>query len=198
MATQLPHEKRQAGCELAGPSEWLDCYGDALYRYALSRLRRSHEAEEVVQETFLAALVVRGQFEGRSEPLSWFLGILRHKIAGRLRAQARHGNRANVDDLDEWFDVSGHWRKPTVHWTDPAELAERQEFWAVVRRCLAKLPRGMAEAFVLRTLDECAAAEVCRELAITSANLWVLLHRARIRMVRCLQIHWFDTQETPC
>jgi RNA polymerase sigma-70 factor (ECF subfamily) len=195
MVRQIPSEERQPGREIAHPCEWVDQYGDALYRYALARLRRSHEAEEAVQETFLAALEAQEQFAGRSEPLTWLLGIMRHKIAGRLRAAARQGTRADVDDLDAWFDARGHWRKPTVRWTDPAELAECQDFWRVVRGCVAKLPPGMAEAFCLRTLDECAAAEVCQELAISSANLWVLLHRARLRLVRCLQIHWFDAKE---
>jgi RNA polymerase sigma-70 factor (ECF subfamily) len=192
---QLPSEERQAAREMAHPNEWVDQYGDALYRFALSRLHRSHEAEEAVQETFLAALADREQFAGRSEPLHWFLGIMRHQIAGRLRALARQGIRVDIDDLDTWFDASGHWRKPTVRWTDPADLAERQDFWCVVRGCLAKLPRGMAAAFSLRTLDECASAEVCQELAISSANLWVLLHRARLRLLRCLQVHWFDAKE---
>jgi RNA polymerase sigma-70 factor (TIGR02943 family) len=195
MGRQFPGEERQVGRRLAPPGEWVGRYGDALYRYALSRLHRSHEAEEVVQETFLTALAVRDQFAGRSDPLSWLMGILRNKIAGRLRATARQGTRAEVDDLDAWFDSSGHWRKPTVRWTDPAELAERQDFWRVVRDCLAKLPTGMAEAFTLRTLDDCDPAEVCQTLAISSANLWVLLHRARLRLVRCLQIHWFDAKE---
>jgi RNA polymerase sigma-70 factor (ECF subfamily) len=194
MTRQFPDQERQAARELAHPSKWVEQYGDALYRYALSRLRQSHEAEEAMQETFLAALVVRAKFAGQSDPLSWLLGIMRHKIANRLRTAARQGNRTDVEDLDTWFDALGHWRKPTVRWTDPAELLERQDFWRVVRGCLAKLPRVMAEVFTLRTLDECDPAEVCRTLAISSANLWVLLHRARLRLVRCLQIHWFDAE----
>ncbi len=50
----------------------------------------------------------------------------------------------------------------------------------------------MAEAFTLRTLDERTTADVCRELAISPGNLWVLLHRARLQLVRCLELHWFD------
>ena len=61
-------------------------------------------------------------------------------------------------------------------------------------RSLARLPARTAEAFTLRTLDDWAAAEVCRELAISPANLWVLLHRARLQLVRCLEIHWFDAE----
>src|SRR5262249_38296057 len=162
----------------AHPSEWVERYGDALYRYALSRLRRPHDAEEAVQETFLAALPVRDRFAGRSDPVTWLLGIMRHRIADRLRAAARQGAPAWGGDLAAWCDRRGPWRRPTVRWPDPAELAERQDFWRVVRGCLAKLPHGMAEAFPLRPLEDCVPAEVCQALAISAANLWVLLHRA--------------------
>jgi RNA polymerase sigma-70 factor (ECF subfamily) len=184
--------------ELPPPRQWVALYGDALYRYALARLRRSHEAEEAVQETFLAALAVRAQFGGRSDPLTWLTGILRHKVAGRLRSEARRGTRAAGDELAAFFDGSGHWRGPTVRWTDPADLAERADFWRVVRSCLAELPGAMAAAFTLRTLDECPAEEVCARLAVSPANLYVLLHRARLRLLRCLQLHWFNTEERPC
>ena len=67
-----------------------------------------------------------------------------------------------------------------------------------VRRCLAKLPAQMAAAFTLRTLDDCDPTEVCRELGISRSNLWVLLHRARLRLARCLQRNWFDEEEQRC
>jgi RNA polymerase sigma-70 factor (ECF subfamily) len=184
--------------ELPEPRQWLEQYGDALYRYALSRLRRPHDAEEAVQEALLAALEARHSFQGRSHPRTWLLGILRHKILNRLRARARQKLSADVDDLDAFFDASGHWRKPTVRWSDPAALAERQDFWRVVDSCLRRLPSQMAAAFTLRTLDDQAPDTVCADLAISSANFWVLLHRARLRLVRCLQLHWFDAEERSC
>jgi RNA polymerase sigma-70 factor (ECF subfamily) len=186
------------GRTLPEPAEWVEQYGDALYRYALSRLRRPHDAEEAVQETLLAALQARDEFHGRSHPRSWLLGIMRHKILTRLRTAARRGMHTDVDDLDAWFDAHGHWRKPTVRWGDPAEAAERQDFWRVVRSCLSRLPPRMAAAFVLRTLDDQSPDDVCQELAISSANFWVLLHRARLQLVRCLQLHWFDSEDRSC
>jgi RNA polymerase sigma-70 factor (ECF subfamily) len=149
----------------------------------------------VVQEALLAALKARGAFQGQSQPQTWLLGILRHKILSRLRSLARRGPSADVEDLDVFFDATGHWRKPTVRWSDPAALAERQEFWRIVDSCLGRLPSRMAAAFTLRTLDEHAPDEVCANLAISPANFWVLLHRARLRLVRCLQLHWFDAEE---
>jgi RNA polymerase sigma-70 factor, ECF subfamily len=194
MMQPLPAEGGPTGENLPDPSEWLGRYGDSLYCYALSRLRRSHEAEEAVQETLLAALKARGNFQGRSQPLTWLMGILKRKVVDRLRAATRDARRTGLDDLDAWFDAKGKWRKQPPCWDDPAAAAERAEFWGVVRRCVTKLPKGMAGAFTLRTLDDQPPDVVCRELAISPANLWVLLHRARLRLVACLDRHWFHAE----
>jgi RNA polymerase sigma-70 factor (ECF subfamily) len=195
MSQQSPAEDNPASRTLPEPGTWLEQYGDVLYAYALARLRRSHEAEEVVQETLLAAFKTRSQFQGHSHPRTWLIGILKRKILDRLRAAARQAVEADPAELDAWFTRGGLWRKPLGCWDDPAEAAERSEFWVVVRGCLGKLPARMATAFTLRTIDDHGSDEVCRALAISPANLWVLLHRARMRLIRCLQIHWFDAEQ---
>jgi RNA polymerase sigma-70 factor (ECF subfamily) len=110
LAHPFSTEDGSARQQLPQPSEWLSRYGDALYRYALARLRRAHEAEEAVQETLLAALKASGQFEGRSHPLTWLMSILKRKVIDRLRAAARQAPEIDLNDLDAWFDASGHWR----------------------------------------------------------------------------------------
>jgi RNA polymerase sigma-70 factor (ECF subfamily) len=147
-----------------------------------------------VQETLLAALKARGEFQGRSHPCTWLMGILKHKVLHRLRVAAREAGTTDTIDMDAWFNARGKWRKSPRRWDDPAAAAERSEFWCVVRSCLARLPARMAEAFTLRTLDEQAPAEVCQELDISQGNLWVLLHRARLQLVRCLELHWFGVK----
>lgn len=192
MPQSFPADDCPAPAHLPDPRDWLDQYGDALYGYALDRLRRPNEAEDAVQETLLAALKARKTFEGRCEPGTWLLAILKRKLADRFRAAARAPVSIDADDLDAWFDSYGKWRKEPARWHDPAAAAERSDFWSVVRRCLGRLPARMADAFTLRTLDERPPADVCRELAISHGNLWVLLHRARLQLVRCLELHWFD------
>jgi RNA polymerase sigma-70 factor (ECF subfamily) len=195
MTERYAAEEHSASAPLPEPGEWVERYGDALYRYALARLRRPQDAEEAVQDTLLAALRTRGQFQGESQPSTWLIGILKHKIMDRFRAAAREAPRAEFDGrLDDWFDGWGHWRKSPRPWDDPAAVAERSEFWQVVRGCLGKLPARMAEAFTLRTIDDCAPAEVCRDLEISAGNLWVLLHRARLQLIRCLEINWFNAE----
>jgi RNA polymerase sigma-70 factor, ECF subfamily len=195
MSQRDPAVDDPASRNLPEPSEWLSQYGDALYAYALARLRRSHEAEDVLQETLLAAFKARNQFQGQSHPRTWLIGILKRKILDRMRAAARQATEVDPADLDAWFDASHHWRKPLGNWGDPAAFAEQAGFWRVLRNCLAKLPARMTEAFTLRTLDDRSPDEVCEELTISPSNLWVLLHRARLRLVSCLQIHWFNAEK---
>jgi RNA polymerase sigma-70 factor (ECF subfamily) len=195
MTPRFPDRDCPADRDLPAAGEWPARYGDALYRYALDRLRRTHEAEEAVQDTLLAALKARAQFAGRSHPRTWLMGILKRKVADRLRAAARRAPETDPKDLDVLFNAGGKWRTWPGRWADPAAAAERSEFWVVVRRCLANLPSRMAGAFVLRTLDGQEPSEVCRELALAPGHLWVLLHRARLRLVRCLHLHWFAAEE---
>jgi RNA polymerase sigma-70 factor (TIGR02943 family) len=198
MSEGFPAENCSTRPDLPDPAEWRGHYGDALDRYALARLRRPDDAEAAVQEALLAALRARGQFQGRSQPLTWLMAILKRKVVDRLRTAAREARGTDLNDLDAWFDARGKWRKSPRRWDDPAAAAERSEFWPVVRRCLARLPARMGAAFALRVLDEQAPAEVCHELGISPDNLWVLMHRARLQLVRCLELHWFDAKGKPC
>jgi RNA polymerase sigma-70 factor (ECF subfamily) len=68
---------------------------------------------------------------------------------------------------------------------------EDAEFWKIFTQCLAKLPRRLADAFSLREMDELPSAEVCKVLAVAPTHLWVMMYRARLRLWRCLDIHWF-------
>ena len=95
------------------PSEWVDRYGDYLFRYAMLRLRDRSASEDLVQETFLAALKSRGAFSGGSSEATWLVGILKHKIADHFRHQAREAPLEDGDLREQPdpypFDGSGHW-----------------------------------------------------------------------------------------
>jgi RNA polymerase sigma-70 factor (ECF subfamily) len=179
------------------PEVWVDRHGDGLYRYALLRLRSPDLAADVVQETFLEALRVRGSFSGQSSERTWLVGILRHKIldhyrrTGRGQAAVGNGTAEGLAD-DPAFDRRGRWRLAPASWAgDPARAMETREFWDVFGRCLARLPQGLADAFFLREVDGLGAAEVQDLLGITPANLWARLHRARSLLRRCLELNWF-------
>lgn len=188
------------GWRLSDPKDWADKHGDYLYRCALLRVRDAGLAEEVVQETFLAALQARNRFAGESSERSWMVGILKHKVTDHFRKQSREGWSEDLErlgaDLDEQlFDAEGYWISHDVapkSWPDdPSAVLEQKQFWEVLKRCLSELPPKMAQAFSLREVDELSSEEVCATLSITASNLWVLLHRARKHLRGCLERHHF-------
>jgi RNA polymerase sigma-70 factor (ECF subfamily) len=187
---------REAAVEL-NPATWVEQHGDFLYRYAVVRLGRPEAAEDVVQETFLGALRGREQFQGGCSERTWLVSILKRKIIDQLR---RKGREQPVGDLgaDDWeselFDRRGHWKKVPRPWTNPDAAVESAEFWTVFSGCLGKLPQRLAEAFSLREMDGVDSAEVCKVLAVSPGNLSVMLHRARLRLWRCLGINWFGNE----
>src|SRR6516165_7142061 len=85
-----PEEGRQTRTvKLSDPERWVEEHGDYLFKYALSRLRDTARAEDLVQETFLAALKGAREFQGRSSEKSWLVGILKNKIYDCYRKAGR-------------------------------------------------------------------------------------------------------------
>jgi RNA polymerase sigma-70 factor (ECF subfamily) len=176
---------------------WVDRYGDCLYRYALSRLRRPELAADLVQETFLEALRARDAFAGRSGERTWLIGILRHKILDHYRKanreQAVFGGVSLEAAAESVFDQRGRWKQRPRRWAgEPSRSLETREFWDVFSRCLSRLPSGLADAFFLREVDGLGAEEVQQLLRINPATLWTRLYRARTLLRGCLEIGWFN------
>jgi RNA polymerase sigma-70 factor (TIGR02943 family) len=183
------------------PAGWVDRHGDSLYRYALSRLRAPDLAADVVQETFLEAFRGRGKFERRSSERTWLVGILKHKIVDHFRRSGRDdgtGRWARPEEGRAEFDRRGRWNVPPAAWAgDPSREIESREFWEVFGGCLAKLPKGLADAFLLRELDGLSTEEIGERLGITPANLWTRLHRGRSLLRGCLEKGWFGQPKSP-
>src|SRR5438552_17591458 len=86
--------------QLIDPSTWVDEYGDYLLRYALSFVRDKQIAEDLVQETFLAALQSRSAFGGNSSERTWLVGILKHKAIDHYRKARRQNQFEEGEDAD--------------------------------------------------------------------------------------------------
>jgi RNA polymerase sigma-70 factor (ECF subfamily) len=188
---------QQAGTDelLIDPESWVEHYGDILFRYALRRVQKRDVAEDLVQETFLAALRARERFEARASERTWLLGILRHKIVDYIRRVSRErtsDNELSPDDVSEdFFDKNGMWAvKPSRWYGDPLKALQENELWDKLKGCLAELPDRMAHAFALRELEELDVEEVSQALEVTTNNLGVILYRARQRLRHCLEVNW--------
>ncbi|WP_435008229.1 sigma-70 family RNA polymerase sigma factor [Tundrisphaera lichenicola] len=175
------------------PEEWVDRHGDALYRFAMLRLRDAEAASEVVQETFLHAFRARASYSGRASERTWLVAILRNKVADHYRRSGRETSTGSDEPgLDPFFDDRGRWRAMPSRWGgNPSEDLEREEFWASFGGCVSKLPANIADAFLLREVEDLGTESVCEVLQITPVNLHTRLYRARMFLRECLERNWF-------
>ena len=179
------------------PESWLEEHGSALYSFAFLHVRDADRAEDLVQETFLAALKGRRNYQGGSSIRTWLTGILKHKIMDEFRRQSREVSApespekaweaAEAQRIKDDFADNGRWSRPLVDWGDSEQALSRDQFWAAMEECLSALSPRMARLFVLRELWEMETDEVCKELTVTPTNLWTTLHRARMLMRQCLE-----------
>jgi len=168
-----------------------------LLRVAVLQLRDNDLAEDVVQDTLVAAIAGGDGFSGRSSLKTWLTGILKHKIVDAIRRKTREPVAASfdeetqLDEMDALFDETGHWENPPADWGDPESALSRTQFLEILQLCLEKLPPNTARVFTMREVMDLDSAEICKELAITSTNLWVILYRARMALRQCLEQNWF-------
>lgn len=180
------------------PQLWLDRYGDELYRFAFSRVRTATAAEELVQETLLSALRALESFRGHATERTWLFVILKRKLLDYYRRQARcrevpllATTPAGPEENVFFESHDGHWRREQypAAWETPDGELDHQELQRVLEQCQQKLPPQHEAVFTLRFIEELPAEEICQELHLTPANYWVIIHRAKLQLRRCLERH---------
>lgn len=168
-----------------------------LLRFARLQLRNDAWAEDAVSETLLAALAKPQSFGNRSQLKTWLVGILKHKVVDILRQRAREVSLdTDEDDGSEelealMFRADGHFAARPADWGNPEQALGSRQFFEVLEACAEKLPAAMGRVFLMREWLELSSDEICKELALTPTNLYVQLHRARLRLRECLELNWF-------
>jgi RNA polymerase sigma-70 factor (ECF subfamily) len=172
-------------------TNWVETHGDYLFNFAVGQMRDANIAEDLVQETFLAALKSQNNFSGRSSERTWLVGILRHKIYDHLRKACRERpmrfDPPSAHNDSEALDESLVWiHQIAAESTSPSRRLELAEFREHLEKAMSKLPPRIAQVFQLYSIEECTNQEVCGQLNISESNLWVMLHRARKQLSEAL------------
>jgi RNA polymerase sigma-70 factor (ECF subfamily) len=186
--------------ELSSPDQWLPLYGDVLYRYAIARVRRSDVAEDLVQETLLAALKAQANYAGQSAEQTWLIGILKHKMIDYFRQSSRDVVETFDEDMmalnnegEDFFNQKGGWQVNLSTWDKPEKLMQQEQFITILQECIDRLPSRMSQLFILRELEGMSNDEICEVMSISSVNnLWVMLSRTRVQLRHCLDINWIN------
>ncbi len=173
-----------------------------MLKFARLQLRDDATAEDAVQEALAAALSNQKSFGNRAQLKTWVFGILKNKIVDIIRERIRSPSASHsVEEIseqayDDLFNENGFWQddaRPSS-WGDPETSFSSQQFWQVFEICLTRLPETTARVFMMREMLGFETDEICKELAISSTNCWVVLHRARMGLRLCLSERWFKSE----
>lgn len=170
-------------------------------KFARLQLRNDAWAEDAVSETVLAALAKPQAFGNRSQLKTWLVGILKHKVVDAIRHHSREVSGLESTDDDQAdpldhiaFKTDGHFAHTPADWGNPEQDLNSRQFFAVLEACASRLPANQGRLFLMREWLELSSEEICKELQLTPTNLYVLLHRARLRLRECLDLHWFSKE----
>ncbi len=173
---------------------WVELYSDQLFTWAFYKTSDKETAEDLVQETFLAAVHSFEKFESKSEPKTWLFSILKNKIADHFRKSFRKSEN-NTLSFNQFFDSNEDWitdQTPQQWQSDDEEhLLDNHDFNKTLAHCLEKLPANWKASIILKFVEEKDSQLICQELEITTTNYWQILHRAKLQLRKCLELNWF-------
>ena len=177
------------------PEKWVDLHADYLFNYTISRINNHDLAKDLVQDTFFAGLKAMHSFQGKASERTWLISILKRKIIDHYRKINSVKGKAEVK-MNFYSDGEreGEWIEECVpsDWgNEVAKSIENEELNTVLEKCIGNLPEKYAMVFRMKTILEFDTEEVCKELDITPSNLWVIIHRARTQLRKCMEENWF-------
>jgi len=178
------------------PDKWINNYADYMFNYAVVRVNDGDLAKDLVQETFYAGLKSAKNFLGKSTERTWLVSILKRKVIDHYRKINSEKGQAEVRmNFYDTGENEGSWIEERVpqSWDNASEKTiENQELKTQLEVCIDNLPEKYAMVFRMKTIQEFETEEICKELDITASNLWVIVHRARTQLRKCMEDNWFN------
>jgi len=169
------------------PNSWVDAYADYLFNYAIGRVSNAEVAKDLVQETFFAGLKSAKNYKGEAAERTWLIAILKRKVIDHYRKSNSKKGKAEVRmSYSKNSDASGDWLEERV--ADPFstlenDAIENEELGLAIHDCINKLPKKQALVFKMKTIQGISTEDICKELDINPSNLWVIIHRARGKLL---------------
>lgn len=180
--------RRLSNGESGAIADLYDLYFDRLYSLVFNQVDRNRDsAEDIIQETFLAAIKSAKSFRGQSSIYTWLCSIAYHKIADHYRRQARErkhlASDVNVDEVDT-TDSPGRQNQPE-------SMFESTQTRQIINQALAKLPLDYRQVLILKYIEEMSVLEISQIMGRSPKAIEGLLTRSR----KALQAHLAELRE---
>ncbi|MCX2838899.1 sigma-70 family RNA polymerase sigma factor [Salinimicrobium sp. MT39] len=176
------------------PEKWVDRYADYLFNYTIVRINDREMANDLVSETFLAGLNSMKNFKGEASERTWLISILKRKIIDHYRRNNSQKGQAEVKMQFRDSDNEGDWleeRVADLSLMTAEDEMENHELGLAILDCVDQLNEKQAAIFKMKTIDGVDTETICNEFEISPSNLWVIIHRARTSLAKCLEKNWF-------
>ena len=175
-------------------SNWLTEFGDELYSWAFYKTSNKEIAEDLVQETFIAAFINFTNFQEKSTPKTWLFSILKNKIIDFYRKKSKEFSisyeeyNQPIQQTDDLFDEEDRWKEvsdiTSQNWLD------NPEFVSILSKCKEKLPENWQFIIQAKFVLNQESKQICQELAISTSNYWQIMHRAKLGLKKCIELNW--------
>jgi RNA polymerase sigma-70 factor (ECF subfamily) len=150
-------------------------------------LRNEEDAQDAVQQAFMAAFRALPEFNGQSRLTTWLHRIVTNAALMKLRTRSRRPE-GSIDELLPHFLEDGHHVDQFSEWTLPADTHMlRRETRAQVRAAIDRLPEPYRAVLLLRDIDELSTEEAADALGVNANTVKIRLHRARQALLKLLK-----------
>lgn len=177
--------------------EWVNKYADMLYNYTITRVNDKGTAEDLVQDTFLSAWRAKDSYNAEASEKTWLFAICKNKIIDHYRKKSTGKEQyAELDTTSHFFDDAEHWTKqdqPNEWGISYTSTVETKEFYGILEYCKKKLQEMQRNVFVMKYMEDLEAEEICKVLNISSSNYWVIIHRAKLQLRKCIEQNWVNS-----
>ena len=147
-------------------------YNQRLFRAARAILRDDADAEDAVQQAYLAAYAHLDQFAGAARFSTWLTRIAIREALGKLRTRKRRGEV----ELDVQQEETMMKDEPDE---TPEQYANRRELSGLLEAAVDQLPEIYRVVFMMREVEQLSTSECAEVLELSEEAVKVRLHRAR-------------------
>ncbi len=176
---------------------WVDEHSDFLYNLAYYKIHDEDLANDFVQETFIAVMKNQEGLDQIGNPKSYLGTILNRKIIDHWRKKEVKTTNTFSSFFQDSGSQEGHWKVDAMSKNDLNFLEnelDNKELRAIILSCFESLPESQRVIASEKLLNDRDTEEICKEYGITTSNLWVIIHRAKIKLRSCIEKKWFKDE----
>ena len=174
-------------------------YSGAMLATATAIAGRAN-AEDIVQDAWLTVFERIESFEQRASFNTWLQRIVANRAISILRSRSREVSQTSDEEASvaDWFDATGSWAANPTFWgrgghgDSPDALLAAEDLQDCIDKHLLNMPDNQRSVLVLRDMQQMQFEEICNELSLSASNTRVLLHRARMRLMKMVN-HFEET-----